>query len=333
MRVAFAGFRHGHIYDLLKRCQETQGVTITACAEDNFTARKSAEDKGVVFTHDSVELMMQRAEYDIVAIGDYYVRRGSIALEALNRGAHIMSDKPFCTSLDELNEIEHLATEKELTVGCMFDLRDMGFIQSIREFIASGSLGDLYGINFTARHPLLLDTRPEWYFEDNKYSGIFSDIGIHAFDLLPWLCDTSIGNYASALQWATGRCGHFRFCDGGMCLFTLGNGACVNGDVSYFAPDKAGFGMPCYWRFTFCGSKGQLEGGVNLPELTFFSAEDGKPRKLAISGGSPGGYFERFLQAIHDKPASKALTADNIRAQRTALHIQQDAHTENTQRP
>jgi predicted dehydrogenase len=62
--------------------------------------------------------MLDEVEVDIVAVGDYYGVRGERVIAALERGKHVIADKPLCTSLAELDRIEQLAAEKGLSVFC-----------------------------------------------------------------------------------------------------------------------------------------------------------------------------------------------------------------------
>ena len=43
MKIAFVGFRHGHIYSLYDMALQSPDVEITACIEENAAARTAAE--------------------------------------------------------------------------------------------------------------------------------------------------------------------------------------------------------------------------------------------------------------------------------------------------
>jgi predicted dehydrogenase len=93
-RFAFAGFRHGHILDLLTGVEEHPDTEVVACCEEDAATRTDLAAKGrVKVTHDDFAKMLRDVECDVVAIGDYYAKRGAIALAALNAGKHILSDK------------------------------------------------------------------------------------------------------------------------------------------------------------------------------------------------------------------------------------------------
>lgn len=330
MRIAFAGFRHPHIFDLYKRCRETVGVEIVACAEDDPVARDAAaQTAGISFSDASVDEMLQKADFDAVAVGDFYASRAGLIIKALKRGAHVISDKPFCTSLADLHVIEELCVAKGRCLGCMFDLRDAPFALGMRNALWNGMAGRVLSVDFRAQHPLLFGKRATWYFEDEKYGGIFNDIAIHACDLLPWLCNLPSGQTLSAYQWPTRRCGQDRFCDGGKCLFTLGDGVVVSGDVSYFSPDAFLYQMPSYWQITVNGTEGQLEGGCNLPVLTFYPQNQDRIQSIPLPPGQSGGYWQEFCQTVKRgcKEEMVHLTSRNIQAQKASLELQAAAHT------
>lgn len=113
IKIAFAGFRHGHINTLYKLAEGNPDVEIVAAYEADADARSTAEKTlGVRFTHESYEDMLKDESIDVVAIGDYYGIRGSLAIAALKAGKHVYADKPLCTSLSELDEIEALARKR-----------------------------------------------------------------------------------------------------------------------------------------------------------------------------------------------------------------------------
>ena len=121
-KLVIAGLRHGHIYSLYDRAMKDAGCQIAAVCEEDAAARSAARPD-ITVNYDSITRMLAEVPCDAVAIGDYYGKRGAIAIEALKAGKHVISDKPLCTSLDELARIEAIAKEKGLKVGCMLDVR------------------------------------------------------------------------------------------------------------------------------------------------------------------------------------------------------------------
>ena len=156
----------------------------------------------VQLTHNSYDDIWQNVDFDAVAVGDYFSRRGELIIAALSAGKHVLADKPVCTNLNELDQIEALAAKKRRALGCLLDLRDHGGYLATRKLIANGEIGQVHTLTFLAQHPLILGKRPSWYFEPGKHGGTINDIGVHAIDLIPWMTGRSIVEVTAA-AWNT----------------------------------------------------------------------------------------------------------------------------------
>ena len=84
-----------------------------------------------------------------------------MAKDSLEAGKHVISDKPPCIRLDELDEIESLASHKGLKVGCMFDSRDLAPFIGLCRRVRAGEIGEVHAIVVAGQHPLMRGSRPE----------------------------------------------------------------------------------------------------------------------------------------------------------------------------
>ena len=79
VRFAFAGFRHNHIMGLYDWADKSADVEIVAACEEHPETREKLAAAGKVrITHDSLDAMLDKVECDVVAVADYYGRRGQI---------------------------------------------------------------------------------------------------------------------------------------------------------------------------------------------------------------------------------------------------------------
>lgn len=338
IRIGVIGFRHGHIYDLYQQAANRPEVEIVAACEEDVEARREAEQREFVrITHADPRALLSSAECDAIAIGDYYGRRGSLAIEALSAGKHVIADKPLCTRLSELDEIERLSSESGLRVGCMLNMRDMAQFIGVRELVRQGLIGEVQAISFGGQHPLLLGTRPAWYFEPGKHGGTINDIGIHALDAIPWITGRCFAVVNAARSWnafaaSSEGAGYAHFKDGAQMMLTMEGGCGVLGDVSYFSPNSSGYRLPFYWRLTLWGRKGVIETSATASEIAV--ALDGEPevRSVPLPAENPGGYLEAFVRDIEGaSQAGELATAEVLRASRVALTAQWAADTGATQ--
>ena len=262
LKVAIAGFRHGHIFSLLNAVKNNSSLQLVGCCEEDEATRKQlADNPNLTIDWTDYAAMLKDLDCDIVALGDYYGKRGAMAIAALKAGKHVIADKPLCTSLDELAEIRALAAAKNLKVGLMLDLRDNGNVIAAKKLIDEGRIGTVKAINFTGQHPLNYGTRPGWYFEAGKHGGTINDLAIHGIDLAEFFSGCKFSKVIGARVWNQDFPEVPEFQNGAQFAAELENGAGVIADVSYFSFG----GVPSYWRFNIWGSKGTLEFSYVVP--------------------------------------------------------------------
>ena len=327
MKIAFIGFRHGHILDLYTRAKEAADLEVVgACEEHKPTRDELTAASSVKFTHESFDDMLAGAQCDIIAIGDYFARRGQLVVKALEAGKHVIADKPLCTRLDEVEAIGKLSSEKELKVGCMLSLRSIPQFIGMRNLVRRGDLGEIHAIAFGGQHPLNLGKRAGWYFEQGKHGGTIADIGIHAIDMIPWITGLAFRTVNAARCWNAFAPEFPHFKDAAQMMLTMDNGCGVLGDVSYFMPNTLGYTNPLYWRMTFFGRKGIAETSCSSQGITVYLDGAQEPRIEALPTGTPGGYLSAFLSDIRGEPEEDGLNTETVlRAARTAATIQKAA--------
>lgn len=332
LKFAIIGVRHGHIHDVIKRVK-TRGDTqlVGVCEEDAVAREKLNPSELGAPVFDSVARLFDEASCDVVGIGDYYGRRGALAIEALRRGKHVLSDKPLCTRLAEYDQIAALARSGRRCIGMQLDLRDHAVFRTMRALINGGEIGEVHALHFDAQHPLLHGTRPGWYFESGKHGGTINDIGIHAIDALPWLTGQAVAAVNCARNWNARLKTIPHFKDAAQFMLTLANGAGVLGDMSYFAPDSFGYASPFYWQITAWGEEGVIRAGINLPSVMLCKNGAKMAREVEPQGGTAGGYFEDFIAEVSGQPSGRErTTASVLDSTRRTLLIQAAADENRT---
>lgn len=335
MNLVFAGFKHRHTGAIYTEAMKTPGITVLGAWEDTAEGRAMADGLGLTFNYPTFEDVLRDDRVDAICFGGCYGERGAEAIAALKVGKHVYADKPVCTSLAELDEIERLSKEKGLKVGCYLTMRFSAGIRNIREMIADGTLGEIGAINVTGQHPLQYGTRPMWYFEDGKHGGTINDIAIHAVDLVRFVTGYGLKSVAGARTW-----NHFakeepQFKDCGQFMVELENGAGFTADVSYAAPASCGFSLETYWRMTFWGTKGVAEYKLKGAGKAGIDADDAALLQVALAGSDGFAPVEKisypvtglgeFLKEINGESNLLIDTAEVIRTSREVLTIQASA--------
>ncbi|NQT86851.1 gfo/Idh/MocA family oxidoreductase, partial [bacterium] len=84
LKIAIVGMRHGHITALIGHAEAHPDTEIVAlCEEDEETRLQLVADGRTPPPFDSLDTLLAEVECDAIAIGDYYAKRGVIAIKAL----------------------------------------------------------------------------------------------------------------------------------------------------------------------------------------------------------------------------------------------------------
>lgn len=291
VRVAFVGFRHGHVQAMYQTAQRLDYVDIVACVEEEPGAHGSSVGAlGVELTHETFDQVLAEVEFDVLACVDCYARRGTHCLKALAAGKHVVTDKPLCTSLDELREIARLSREGGLQVGIDLTMRYGGDYATLAGLVRDGAIGELSSCVVTGLHPLSYGSRPMWYFEPGRHGGTINDLMIHGFDLLRWATGLEFSRVIFAE--ACNRRAPAPFQDAAQMALEFSNGAKYLGDCSYMAPE--GGHEP--WRFFLWGTEGSLS--LDGQGLRWTRAGEGEQPVSAGNQPPISDPFEDFVSAI-----------------------------------
>ena len=324
MKIGFAGFRHDHIFVLYEMAKNHELYEIVAACEEEKEAREKAAQKGVAFSHVCYQEFLKDEQIETVAIGSCYGDRGQMAIQALKAGKHVICDKPLCTSLEELDEIERLAKEKGLFVSCMFTMRFESKIAAVKALVDSGSLGKIQNVYFGGQHPLQYGRRPSWYFEKGKHGGVLNDIAIHGIDLLSFMCGLEIEKINAARTWNAYATEEKLFKDSGQMMLTAKGGAGVLADVSYAIPNGVEFALPYYWQFYLWGEKGTASFSMNEDAVYF---EKGNAEKQTLALKETVDYLTDFYNLVQGAPCVLPMQ-DVFASTRLTLTVQQKADEE-----
>lgn len=325
LKFAFAGFRHGHVYALLDRIRSTADMEIVGACEPDDVSRAVAQEHGVACEYPTLEALLSKSGCDVVVVGEAYGRRESVVLQALRAGKHVLSDKPFCTTLAGLEAIKvECAKPNAPRLGCMFDLGTTPAMTTARAVVAEGRLGELQSIQFNGMHPLnYRNGRPDWYFQPGMHGGTINDLASHAFDYLPRLVISPIDEilFANAKNVAFPECPDFQ--NVAQVAFRMKNGVVVSGDVSYTAPKTSAFSLPSYWRFTVTGTLGWMEFAYGKDIVLLANASDPEPQEVPLAPPIPD-YFDGFLDDINGK-TTEFTTQRHLQTAYWCLKAQQKA--------
>ncbi len=157
-------------------------VKLVALADMDADRRKRVlgDIKGVrVF--DDYQKMFDTCELDAVCIGLPTWLHAPVSLEAVERGMHVLCEKPPSNNVEELIPVTQLAKDKGLTFMFVRQSRFSAQIMEGRRLVQAGELGDVYYAETRWIRTRWSSARG-WRHDKEKGGGVLLDLGIHAID-------------------------------------------------------------------------------------------------------------------------------------------------------
>jgi predicted dehydrogenase len=305
-------------------------MQIVAVAEENVAeAKKILGDTDIKITHGNIDELLKGVDFDILVVGDVYAKRGQEVIKGLKAGKHIISDKPLCTRVEELEQISEISAQKNLSVIVALDLRCNAAVQTAAKLIQAGDIGNVATIAVFGLHPLAYRSgRPDWYFQEGQHGGTINDLMIHGVDALNMITGYPVAEVIAARAWNFEVPEKPFFQDSAQGLLRMTNGAGVIFDVSY----KAVPGHSTPWSFHFRGTGGELIVDLSSPDVIV--RQPGKPEKKVPAKGIESDFAQIILSEIRQESGEKILTTrDCLSSTRQTLLIQKAADLKETNVP
>lgn len=187
-----------HVEALIHNCDLAELVAVCDLIEENAIARKIQYENQLqgseVLVFSRYEDMFNQCDIDVVAIATESGYHAAHALVAMEKGCHVLIEKPMALSVEDAQKINQIAKEKGLKVCVSHQNRFNPPIQKLRRAIEEGRFGRI--INATAR---ILWTRDENYYKQAPWRGTKALDGgtlmnqcIHNIDLLQWMMNSDV---------------------------------------------------------------------------------------------------------------------------------------------
>ncbi|WP_170366863.1 Gfo/Idh/MocA family protein [Ruegeria arenilitoris] len=120
---------------------------------------------------------------DLALISAIPADRAALAVRAMQNGMDVMSDKPGCTTFEQLDQIKRAVADTGRIWSVNFSERfETPVSTRATELVEAGAIGRVVQTVGLGPHRLNRVTRPEWFFQRDRYGGILTDIASHQID-------------------------------------------------------------------------------------------------------------------------------------------------------
>jgi len=193
MNVAIIGLQGygGTYFEVLRRRTD---VRVTAvCDLDAQAAARVADAHGVNQRFTDYRELLKLPELDAVFIATPHFLHYPMVMDALRAGKHVFCEKPLAICCDHADEMARTARERRLVLTCHYNQRQADYVQTLRQVVQSGLIGDLYEANvrWMARWTrFMFDARTSWRLQKEKAGGgILIGRGSHLIDAVWYILD------------------------------------------------------------------------------------------------------------------------------------------------
>ena len=239
-----------------------------------------------------------------------------IAIRLMERGIHVLTEKPIAITLQEADEMIRTAEKNKVKLGCIFQTRYNESVQTLKRMYENGDFGKV-----TSVRSYLSWSRPDKYYEgcdwkgtwEHEGGGALIDQAIHSIDRVRYILGSNV-------KWIEGSIHNhchpkLNVEDTAEAVIGFENDCIYN----LYACNCYGFDSPI--NIEFCGEKGRF-GLIQDVGYTWFGAQYTEYRE--ISKGSTVGkdywgsthimQIEEFYNALIN---DKGITVDGLEGRKT----------------
>ncbi len=265
---------------------------------------------------------------DLALISAIPADRAALTIRAMQNGMDVMTDKPGCTTFEQLDQIKRTVKDTGRIWSVNFSERfETPVSTRAAELVEAGAIGRVIQTVGLGPHRLNRATRPEWFFQRERYGGILTDIASHQIDQFlhytgsesAEITNAYVANYANPN-------------DPGLQDFGEVNLRSENGTgyirVDWYTPDA----LPNWGdgRLTILGTEGYIElrkyvdvGGASGADHLILVNGETCQKIDASDAGLP--YFSRLADDIRNRTETAMTQTHCFTVMELALHAQEMA--------
>ena len=330
--VASIGLDHRHMYGQLGGMLE-----VGAVCKGWWTEGEPKTMAGFVKRFPDVPRVADRRELledpevDLVLIAAIPSDRAALAIEAMEHGKDVMSDKPGATTLEQLAAVRETVARTGRIWSVDFSERfEVRAVTKAVELVRQGAIGKVVQTLGIGPHRLNRALRDPWFFDRNQYGGILCDIASHQIDQFLIFTGSETGEIVSSTVGNFANPDDAGLEDFGEILLRGENGQGYI-RVDWYTPDA----LPNWGdgRLFISGTEGYIE----LRKYVDVAGREGIDHLFLVNGSryeyidcskEPLPYFQNLADDVRDRTATAmpqehafTVTELGIRAQMQAARV------------
>jgi len=190
--IGCGGNMRNHVKTRLGQIEEARVVALTDTSEEALKAMVEANpDTAELPKFSDYREMLEKAAMDAVVISTPHKFHCEQILASLDRGLHVLSEKPMVCTVEEAKRVIAKRDETGKILEVAYQRHFQPAFRFARHYIASGQLGDVCFINIYQSQSWWSPSKADrWRFsKDLSGGGQLNDSGSHLMDILLWMTD------------------------------------------------------------------------------------------------------------------------------------------------
>ncbi|MGH2459684.1 MAG: Gfo/Idh/MocA family protein [Chloroflexota bacterium] len=159
---------------------------VAICGRDQARARRVAAAFEIPGVFADYRRMIEAAEIDLLVVVAPDDLHYPITLDALDRGLHVLCEKPLARNLAEARRMYERAEAVGVKHMTFFSWRWPPAQRFVKQLIDNGYVGRGFDASLSFCHGFGRDDRYSWRFDGARSAGVLGDLGSHLIDLVRW---------------------------------------------------------------------------------------------------------------------------------------------------
>jgi predicted dehydrogenase len=257
-QFAAVGLDHGHIFGMCNGLLEAGGELVWVYDSDSKKMENFCKRYPGVKPAPAEQAVLDDPTLHLVAGASVPADRAALGLRVMDHGKDYFVDKPPLTTLAQLDAVRQKVANTSRKYAVYYSERlHVESAVYAGELVHGGAIGRVIQVIGLGPHRLNLPSRPDWFFQRERYGGILCDIGSHQIEQFLFFAGASD---AQVLHSKVGNYHHPQYPeleDFGDATLLADNGATNYFRVDWFTPD--GLGTWGDGRTFILGTDGYIE--------------------------------------------------------------------------
>lgn len=177
--LGWAGQQH------MKGYLEAENADLVAiCGMEDDVAARLSKQMNIPFTYRGLDRLLAEAELDVVTIATPTSLHAPMAIQALDAGVHVLSEKPIAQTAAKAAEMVAASQRNNRVLDISYNHRRRGVVTALKQAIDDGMLGEVYYAKAGWVRRRGIPGLGTWFTrKDSSGGGPLMDIGVHMADM------------------------------------------------------------------------------------------------------------------------------------------------------